>query len=224
MMEMPEITGPMAALMAGLVTSLHCAGMCGPLACAACAGPCGKASQSAAFLYHGSRLVAYTITGAVAGAIGVGISEALLGGATRGMAWVFILFFAAVVLGLDKRLRLPAPGRLLSKVFAAGGTRVGGRATALGFFTPLLPCVPLYLVVAAAALAGSAAKGAILLAAFGLGTVPLILLMQNRYGWMQQKFTPQTMDYLRRGLAFASIVLLVSRGTFTASTGCPMCH
>ena len=37
MMEMPEITGPMAALMAGLVTSLHCAGMCGPLACAACA-------------------------------------------------------------------------------------------------------------------------------------------------------------------------------------------
>jgi len=101
---------------------------------------------------------------------------------------------------------------------------VGGRATALGFFTPLLPCVPLYLVVAAAALAGSAANGAILLAAFGLGTVPLILLLQNRYGWMQQKFTPQTMDYLRRGLAFASILLLVSRGTFTASTGCPMCH
>ena len=32
--ELAGITGPGTALIAGLVTSLHCAGMCGPLACA----------------------------------------------------------------------------------------------------------------------------------------------------------------------------------------------
>jgi sulfite exporter TauE/SafE len=32
-MNLPAINSPTAALLAGLVTSLHCAGMCGPLAC-----------------------------------------------------------------------------------------------------------------------------------------------------------------------------------------------
>jgi sulfite exporter TauE/SafE len=32
-MELPAINSPTAALIAGLITSLHCVGMCGPLAC-----------------------------------------------------------------------------------------------------------------------------------------------------------------------------------------------
>jgi hypothetical protein len=33
-MEIAAVNSPAAAFVAGLVTSLHCAGMCGPLACA----------------------------------------------------------------------------------------------------------------------------------------------------------------------------------------------
>ncbi len=221
--DLPALTGPVAALLAGIVTSLHCAGMCGPLACAACTGNCGKASQSAAFLYHATRLTSYAIVGALVGVLGGKISVALTGGATRGMTWIFVLFFLAVVFGFDKKLRLPVPGGRLTKMFS-GGSGPLGRAAALGFLTPLLPCAPLYLVVAAAALSGSALNGSLLLLSFGLGTVPLLYVVQNRLAWLQARVSPVRMDYIRRGLALASVVLLLVRGTYTASTGCPMCH
>lgn len=220
---MAELSGPFAALLAGLVTSLHCAGMCGPLACTACTSSSrsGPSRQTPAFVYHLTRLSSYAMGGALVGAMGGRLSIVLTGGATRGMTWVFVIFFAAVVLGLDKRFRLPTLpasfGRWFTRSQAWGPT---GRAATLGLLTPLLPCAPLYLVVAAAALAGSALAGAGLLLAFGLGTVPLLFLVQNRLGWLETKWSPRQRDQLRRTLALASIGLLLLRGTYTASTGC----
>lgn len=220
------ITGPLAALLAGTVTSIHCVGMCGPLACASCSSTCGKESNTAAGIYHLTRLTSYVLAGAAAGWVGERLADALLGGATRAMTWIFILFFLAVVAGLDKRLHLPSPGawvaRILRRPQDSNGRKFRGAAT-LGFFTPLLPCAPLYLVVAAAALAGSAWNGALLLGAFGLGTIPLLFAAQNRMAALGRHCSPRTMDLLRRGLALASIVLLLIRGTYSQQTGCPMC-
>jgi sulfite exporter TauE/SafE len=222
----PELTGPIAALMAGLVTSLHCVGMCGPLACAACSSPCGTGSNAAGGIYHLTRLCSYAIVGLVVGWLGERVADALLGGATRAMSWIFILFFLAIVAGLDKRLRLPSPGRWLARILNKRGAteqKPYARAAALGTLTPLLPCAPLYLVVAAAALAGSAWNGAVLMGAFGLGTVPLLFAVQNRLNALEKRWSPQTMDYIRRGLALASVVLLVMRAGYAPETGCPMC-
>ncbi|MDX2081237.1 MAG: sulfite exporter TauE/SafE family protein [Terrimicrobiaceae bacterium] len=219
---MTELTGPLAALAAGIVTSLHCTGMCGPLACAACTSPCQKSSNAPVALYHLGRLASYASAGTVAGLLGSKVLAPFLTGATRGMAWIFALFFLAVVLGLDKFIRLPLPPGVLSRALSQGGPKA--RAAALGLLTPLLPCAPLYLVIAAAAIAGSPLDGAILLAAFGLGTIPLLFVVQNRFVWLQTRFSPRAMDLTRRALALASVVLLVTRATFTASTGCPMCH
>src|SRR5690606_13450757 len=65
-MELASASTPAAALVAGLVTSLHCAGMCGPLAClvaptrgAAAAG----SAPTASVVYHVSRLAGYTLLG-----------------------------------------------------------------------------------------------------------------------------------------------------------------
>jgi sulfite exporter TauE/SafE len=219
-----EITGPLAALLAGLITSLHCVGMCGPLACAACARNGGAGSLPATFVYHGSRLVSYAIVGIAAGLVGRRLADALSGGATRWMTWLFVIFFLAVVVGLDKRLRVPMPKGAMAWL-GATSARCGtqGRAGVLGFFTPLLPCAPLYLVVAAAALSGSAMDGGLIMAAFACGTVPLLLAVQSQYLRLGAWWSPRTMDYLRRGLALASVGLLLARGTYTASTGCPMC-
>jgi len=223
----PELSGPLAALLAGAVTSLHCVGMCGPLACTACASPCGKESNAASGIYHGSRLISYLAVGFAAGWLGERLAAELLGGATRAMTWIFVLFFLTVVAGLDKRLRLPTPGiwlqRLLRRPAGISG-RPFGRAAALGILTPLLPCAPLYLVVAAAALAGSAWSGALLMGAFVLGTIPLLFAAQNRMAALGEHCSPRTMDRLRRGLALVSILLLLVRGTYSAETGCPMCH
>jgi sulfite exporter TauE/SafE len=93
----------------------------------------------------------------------------------------------------------------------------------LGFFTPLLPCAPLYFVVAAAALSGSAWSGATVMAAFGLGTIPLILALQSQYFLLGSRWSPQTMDYLRRGLALVSVILILVRGAYVGPASCPLC-
>ena len=221
-----DITGPLAALLAGLITSLHCVGMCGPLACSACSRPGGKGSIRATFIYHGSRLVSYSLVGLAAGLVGRRLSDTLLSGGTRWMTWIFILFFLAVVVGLDKKIRFPAPKNALAWMGATSARcGVNGRAGVLGFFTPLLPCAPLYLVVAAAALSGSAWGGASIMAAFAIGTVPLLFVLQMQFFRLGARWSPLSMDYVRRGLALASVLLLLVRGTYSASTGgCPMCH
>ncbi|NBX60811.1 MAG: sulfite exporter TauE/SafE family protein, partial [Opitutaceae bacterium] len=65
------ITGPGTAFIAGLVTSLHCVGMCGPLACALMPAVRNDADpQVVATTYHLTRLAGYTLLGAVAGGVG----------------------------------------------------------------------------------------------------------------------------------------------------------
>jgi len=140
------------------------------------------------------------------------------------MAWVFALFFLAVAAGLDKRLRLPAlaapwAGRLLG-----AGLPPLRRGAVLGLLTPLLPCAPLYLVVAAAALAGSAWHGAAVMALFGLGTVPLMMGAMGGMAALEGRWGPGGVEWLRRGLSLAGAILLVARGFYLGPESCPMCH
>lgn len=225
MIESAQITGPAAAFVAGLITSLHCVGMCGPLACAACTSKCGRESNSAGGVYHATRVASYVLIGIAAGFFGERISATLLGGATRGMTWLFVLFFLAVVIGLDKRFKLPAPGAWAAGMFSRA-QKAGpfAKAATLGTLTPLLPCAPLYLVVAAAALSGSWQTGGLIMGVFGLGTVPLLFAVQNRLSAIERNWSPRAMDFVRRGLALASVILLLVRGTYSPQSGCPMCH
>lgn len=222
-----EIAGPGAAFVAGLITSLHCVGMCGPLAHTVCASPCqaGCAKQertlTPALTYHTARIVSYTVLGGVAALLGRRISEAFLGGAAQGMLWVFALFFLAVALGFDKRIPLPRWG---IRVLGNRGMRGAGAPAFLGFFTPTLPCAPLYLMVAAAALANSWLSGALIMAAFGAGTFPLLFVAQNRLAWLEARWGPRGMEWTRRTLAAVSLALVLARGFSSASGACLMCH
>jgi len=205
------LAGPVAALVAGLITSIHCAGMCGPLACAACTKSGGVGSLSAAVLYHGTRILSYAVLGLMAGAIGRAVSDVLLGGGTRWLTWAFVVFFVLVATGLDKRLRIPVAGAWMAKAMG-GRDGVFPRAAMLGILTPFIPCGPLYLMLAASALAGSAWSGAAIMAAFAVGTVPLILAIQSQYFRFSTRLTPVGLERIRRVLAAASVAILVYRG------------
>src|SRR3954467_11374619 len=70
-MDFAAINSPAAAFVAGLVTSLHCAGMCGPLACSLApvqATPADSAVISS--VYHVARLAGYGVLGGLAGGLG----------------------------------------------------------------------------------------------------------------------------------------------------------
>ena len=205
------IAGPLAALVAGLITSIHCAGMCGPLACAACTKSQGSGSAPAALVYHGTRILSYGVLGLLAGSIGRAVSDVLLGGGTRWLTWAFVAFFVIVATGLDKRLRIPVAGAWMANALG-GQDAVFARAAMLGTLTPFIPCGPLYLMLAASALAGSAWAGAAVMAAFAVGTVPLILGIQSQLFRMGARISPVGLERLRRALAAASVAVLIYRG------------
>jgi sulfite exporter TauE/SafE len=213
-----------AALIAGLATSLHCAGMCGPIACGL--GTLAKSEGerlTAASLYHGTRLVSYGIIGAVCGALGQQPLKWFFNSPAVLLPWVMVAVLLVMAFGLDKKVPRPAIlNRFTARArFKACKLSAYGGASAMGLLTPFLPCGPLYLVFGAALLSGSAAKGAEFTIAFGLGTVPLLWLAQHQFHRIHAKMTPLAMNRMRRGLAFATALMLAWRlhGTLPPTGG-----
>ena len=153
-MEYASVSSPAAAFVAGLVTSLHCAGMCGPLACAVL--PVRREQgdvPSAATAYHLARLGSYAVLGALAGWLGRMPLAMLPDAVLRWLPWLGVLFFVGLAMRWDRHWpRVP----LLGRAFLRASGRLRGcpppvAAAALGLATPLLPCGPLYFLLGAGA-------------------------------------------------------------------------
>lgn len=203
-----------AALIAGLATSLHCAGMCGPIACGL--GTLARSEGerlTAATLYHGLRLLSYTVIGAVCGAIGQQPLKWFFDSPAVLLPWVMVVVLVMLAFGLDKKIPRPAfLMRFTARMrLRAGRSTVYGGASAMGLLTPLLPCGPLYAIFFAALLTGSAAKGAEFMLAFGLGTVPLLWLAQHGFHRIRAHLGPKGMVRMQRGLALVTALVLAWR-------------
>ncbi len=163
----------MLAFVTGALGGAHCLGMCGGLVLAAAAG------GQRAWLFHVGRLTGYAALGAVAALAGALLD--LAGGAaglhrlrylvSGGLLLLFGLAFLGV---LPRRWLEPGVGIGAAIVRRARAARGPVIPFALGLPFGLLPCGLLYPMYAAAAGTGSAGQGALLLLAFGLGTIPLL--------------------------------------------------
>ena len=211
-MEFAAINSPAAAFIAGLITSLHCAGMCGPLACSLMPVRGDRAdAQTVSTVYHLARLGAYATLGALAGGLGAAPLTWISQSALRGLPWVLVLFFVALALRWDRHLpKLLALTRVTWRLqtWLRGRSRVEA-AAAMGLATPLLPCGPLYFLLTLALLSGSALRGAEFMLAFGLGTVPLLWLAQSRSVWIRSRLNPLWLGRVRLALALA-VALVIS--------------
>ena len=210
-MEFAGISTPAAAFVAGLVTSLHCAGMCGPLACMMAPAKNDPSDPfTVATIYHAARLAGYTTLGALAG--GLGRMPLTFAGdwALLLLPWTLVLFFVVVGLRLEKHFpRFAALTRLQWRLQAALRGRSRLRVAAvMGFGTPLLPCGPLYFLLAISAFSGSSLRGAQFMLAFGLGTVPLLWIVQANYGRLRLKLSPVWLARLQAGLALITALVI----------------
>jgi len=231
-MDFSGVDSPSAAFVAGLVTSLHCAGMCGPLACWLTPTKPGEDAATVYSIYHGTRIFAYGLLGAIAGAVGQGPLALLGDNALRYAPWALVLFFIAVALRWDKKL--PQSGYLAGRwlkvqQWLRGRSRLS-TAAVLGTATPLMPCGPLYFVAALAALSGSALRGVEFMLAFGLGTLPLLWVVQANFGWLRLRLSPTWVARLQVTLAVAAALMISWRlrgtigltGVTEAANSC--CH
>lgn len=216
----------MGALIAGMVTSLHCAGMCGPIACGLSAMPATDMERwLSATAYHCSRLTAYATVGAICGAIGQQPLKWFFGSPAVLLPWILVVVFLIFAFGLEKKLPRPVSllrfaARLRFKTAKMTPIRSG---MALGLVTPLLPCGPLYLLFGASLLTGSALQGAEFALTFGIGTVPLLWLVQHQFQRVRLWLSPVAMMRVRRSLALVSALVLAWRlqGTLPALHASP---
>lgn len=212
---MQAIDTSAAAFLAGLVTSVHCVGMCGPLSCswAVSAKPGASGFMRDTGLYHAGRLVSYALVGTLAGFIGVMPLKFFQHGAGIVLPWMLVIAFVIVGMGLETYLPKPQFLRVGVRRIQTAAFRMHSAAQAglLGFATPLLPCGPLYLMFALAMANGSAIKGGEFAFAFGLGTLPLLWLAQTQLHLISGKVQPQTMRKIQRGLALAAALIMAWR-------------
>lgn len=223
---MSDIHTTLGALIAGLVTSVHCVGMCGPIACGLSSLPSTETQRQLSIIaYHGTRLTSYALIGALCGAIGRQPLKWFFDSPAVLLPWILVALLLIFGLGLDKKLpRPPALLRFSTRLrfrFAKLSPVTGGAA--MGFLTPLLPCGPLYLLFGASLLTGSAIKGAEFALAFGLGTVPLLWLAQHQIRHLRKRLTPATLSRVKRCLALITALVLAIRlhGTLPFSPPAP---
>jgi sulfite exporter TauE/SafE len=131
----------------------------------------------------------------------------------RFVPFVAVIFFLGLAFRWDRRWARPAA--LTRRVFAfirpsPGRSQVTSAAT-LGLLTPLLPCGPLYFFFGIALLSGSALRGAELMLAFGLGTLPLLWIAQAQFARLQPKLSPLWLGRVRFCLALAAAAMAAWR-------------
>ncbi|MBB3193834.1 sulfite exporter TauE/SafE family protein [Roseateles terrae] len=164
-----------SAFLMGMAGSVHCVSMCA----APCAAVTGGQGASAA-LFHGGRLVSYSLAGAVAAS-----SIGLLWQWEQAAAWLkpvwLALHLAVLALGLWLLWRGEQPlwmQRRLSRtpsLLPSGGAShpsVRGRSAAAGLAWVAWPCGLLQSALMVATLATGPVTGAMVMAAFAIGSSP----------------------------------------------------
>ena len=182
-----------ALFAAGLASGVHCVAMCGGIVAAFDAKRVIPIKEEALwrrrFAFNFGRISTYAAAGAVAGSLGAAAYATGVLPAQETLQVVTYLML--VVIGLH----LAGADRLLSRVEAAGlplwrriqplaarllPARTLPQSYAAGLAWGWLPCAMVYAALAAATFSGDAARGALGMAAFGLGTLPFLLAA----GWL----------------------------------------
>jgi hypothetical protein len=175
-----------AVFLVGLLGGTHCLGMCGGIVTALTVQmPRDRPRWSLHLAYHAGRITTYAAAGALAG--GLGAAALLLGGALPVQVALYIVAQLTLValglylLGVSRYLEVfERAGRVLwRRVQPAASAlfpiRTAPRGYAVGLLWGLLPCGLVYSVLVTAIVAGSTARGALVMLAFGAGTLPSLL-------------------------------------------------
>jgi len=179
--------GVAAAFLIGLLGGVHCVGMCGGIVGALTVhAPQRPRAWNLHLAYNSGRIASYAFAGAIMGMIG-GAGLML----NRVLPMQLLLYVLANVILVSLGLYLAGLGNLLSRVESLGaglwrriqpyGARflpadTPAKAFLLGTLWGWLPCGLVYSLLATALVSGGAFSGAAVMLAFGLGTLPNLLL------------------------------------------------
>jgi len=172
----------------GLLSGVHCLGMCGSIVGILTGQlPQGKTRWPFHLAYSSGRVASYTLAGALVGAVGqaglllrddVPVQHLLF--ALSSLMLIALGLYIAGIWGLVRRIE--GLGRFLwqrIQPLTRGllPVKTPFQAFLLGTLWGWMPCGLVYSVLVTALAAGRADSGALVMLAFGLGTLPNLLLI-----------------------------------------------
>lgn len=204
----------------GILTSIHCVGMCGGIMLSQSITKESNSRFQAvypAILYNTGRVVSYTLIGGIAGALGSVFSLSLnVKAGLQLAAGIFMVMMGLNLAGfsLFKRFNIKLP-------WSSCNIRKKPKSPFLvGVLNGLMPCGPLQTMQLYALGTGSAVNGALSMFLFSMGTVPLLLTFGAVTGFLSKGYTKK----LLRLSGFLVIILgliMGSRGLALSGIGIP---
>ncbi len=202
----------------GLLGSVHCIGMCGPLVLALpMAQKTNLEKWGVLFLYHFGKISSYSMLGVLFGLFG---SQLPLFGVQENISifiGILMLIYVGYVFVLKPKQKL---GFLQFNLLYSSITKQLGvlfkhknklAFYLIGFLNGLLPCGMVYLALTSALATQNIFYGGWLMAFFGLGTLPALIMVAIGGQYFGTKFRQQLQSLLPVFI-FSMGVLLILRG------------
>lgn len=169
-----------SAFIFGLISSLHCIGMCGPIAMMLPVDRNNQAKKVTQIItYHLGRISAYASIGFIFGLLGRGF---FLAGIQQQLSLFIGIAMIIIILVPEKimaRYNFSRPiFKIISKIKTTLGSQFKNKSYkslfTIGLLNGFLPCGMVYVALFGAIAMQSATLGVLYMILFGLGTVPLM--------------------------------------------------
>jgi sulfite exporter TauE/SafE len=208
-----------SAFLVGLLGGAHCLGMCGGIVSALTLGLKDDIRRRRWSLfpylltYNTGRIASYAVAGGLLGAVGAQVfrlaPSSHLGLIVRLITGGFMIALGLYLAGWWPGLQqLEKWGGVLWRRVEPLGRRLlpvdhPAKALAFGLVWGWLPCGMVYSVLAWALVSGSAMRGASLMIAFGIGTLPMLFAIGAAAEWLRDFVR---YPWVRRGAGILVIV------------------
>ena len=178
----------------GLAGSLHCIGMCGPIALLipTSKNPLVKFFQI--ITYNFGRVLTYSVFGFFFGLLGKGFRIAEVAQYVSIITGTTIIIIALATLFSNNKLANSA-NKLFSnlfspikKIFSKSLRNEKKNLLAIGILNGFLPCGLVYGALLLTINANSITESVLVMAAFGIGTIPLMMLFMYFKSFINSKF------------------------------------
>ena len=206
-----------AALFLGIISSLHCIGMCGPIALLL---PVDRANTSRKalqiLLYHLGRLTAYGVLGFVFGLLGRGF---YLAGMQQQLSIVVGILMIAIALIPEKVFARYNFSQPVYRAIAAVKSHLGQQFKrkspdalfTIGLLNGFLPCGMVYAALFGALAMPRLTESVGYMLLYGMGTIPLMSLVVYAQSWITVPVR-QRLQQLIPVVAVGIGVLFIVRG------------
>ncbi|MFH0818806.1 MAG: sulfite exporter TauE/SafE family protein [Patescibacteria group bacterium] len=190
----------------GILSSFHCIGMCGGLVIAYSVKNKNSKPYQAHWQYNFGRLISYTTIGGILGGSGsfFGVNPAFTGIITL-LASIFMVLMGLSLLTnfkFLKRIRLRTPLFIAKYIYRTQSSNKPKAPFIIGMLNGFMPCGPLQAIQLYALASGSFLQGAFSMAAFSLGTIPLMFGFGNFITFISK-------DHIKKIMKLSGVIVVV---------------